>query len=260
MLPVSLSYRLITRDIDRSLEQTASQPIVAREIAHYRDTIKSIKSIDDFLADDRVFRFAMTAYGLEDMAYAKAFMRKVLEEGIDANDSFANQLADPRYREFAEVFNFARYGETATVFDRASQGTMDRYVRQTLEVQAGDTNEAVRLALYFQRKAPNIESPYQLLGDQALLAVSQVLAGLPPTSSSLSIEKQAAAIESRINIEDLKDPAKVQEMMERFTVLWEARNPTQSRGTVPSILVQGGPVGFSEDLLASIQALNFTRR
>ena len=202
----------------------------------------------------------MEAYGLGDMSYAKAFMRKVLEEGIDATDSFANQLADPRYREFATVFNFARYGETATVFDRVSEGTVSRYVRQTLEVEAGNTNEAVRLALYFQRNAPNIESPYQLLGDKALLAVSQVLAGLPSTSSSMSIEKQVTAIESRINIEDLKDPAKVQEMMERFTLLWEAQNPSQSSTSIPSILVQGSPVGVSESLLASIQNLNFTRR
>ena len=43
MLPVSLNYQLITRDLDRSLERTAAQPVVAREIAHYRENIKSIK-------------------------------------------------------------------------------------------------------------------------------------------------------------------------------------------------------------------------
>ena len=112
-----------------------------------------MKSIDDFLADDRLFTYAMKAFGLGDMAYAKAFMRKVLEGGIDANESFANSLADKRYRDFAETFNFARYGEATTVFTRAGQGTVDNYVRQALEENAGAQNEGVRLALYFQRKA-----------------------------------------------------------------------------------------------------------
>ena len=92
------------------------------------------------------------------MTYAKAFMRKVLTEGIDKRDSFANRLADTRYREFVETFNFARYGDD---HDRSStrtrQGTVDRYVRQTLEEDAGAQNEGVRLALYFERKAPSID-------------------------------------------------------------------------------------------------------
>ena len=34
-------------------------------------------------ANTRVFNYAMNAFGLGDMAYAKAFMRKVLTEGVD---------------------------------------------------------------------------------------------------------------------------------------------------------------------------------
>jgi hypothetical protein len=41
------------------------------------------------------------AFGLGDMAYAKAFMRKVLAGGVKDSDSFANKLTDPRYRELA---------------------------------------------------------------------------------------------------------------------------------------------------------------
>ena len=67
------------------------------------------------------------------MTYAKAFMRKVLNEGVDSSDAFANQLADSRYRDFADTFNFKRYGETTTIFDRTRQGTVDKYVRQMLE-------------------------------------------------------------------------------------------------------------------------------
>ena len=103
------------------------------------------------------------------MAYAKAFMRKVLEEGVDDPDSFANKLTDKRYRNLPSRFNFKRYGETTTAFDRTQQGTVDKYDRQTLEEQAGAKDDGVRLALYFARKAPDVESVSGLLADPALL-------------------------------------------------------------------------------------------
>ena len=89
------------------------------------------------MADGRLYNYAMKAFGLQDMAYAKAFIRKALTEGVDDDDSFANKLTDPRYSDFVETFNFARHGAATTVFDRTRQGTVDRYLRQTLEEDAG---------------------------------------------------------------------------------------------------------------------------
>ena len=77
------NYRLITADIDRSIERISQQPQVQRETDYYLSKIGDIKSIDDFMSDDRIYNYAMKAFGLEDMTYAKAFMRKVLTEGID---------------------------------------------------------------------------------------------------------------------------------------------------------------------------------
>ena len=117
-------------------------------------------------------------------------------------------LADRRYRDFAETFNFARYGETATAFTRTQQGTADLYVRQTMEINAGNENEGVRLALYFQRKAPELSSVYSILADRALLEVVQTALSIPPEASFQSIDRQAEEISKRIDLEDFKDPGK----------------------------------------------------
>ena len=159
MLTTLASYTLISSNLTRSLDNVADRPQVARETEYYLAHIEDVKSIDDFLADKRLFAYAMKAFGLSDLTYAKALMRKVLVEGIDESDSLANTLTDLRYRDFAETFNFVRYGEATTVFDRTRQGTVDRYVQQTLEEDAGAQNEGVRLALYFQRKASSITTP-----------------------------------------------------------------------------------------------------
>jgi hypothetical protein len=100
------SYNLIARDLPRSIERIASQPQVARESEYYLKRISEIKSIDEFMADTRVFNYAMKAHGLEDMNYAKAFMRKVLTEGVDKEDAFANQLADSKYKRIRRNLQF----------------------------------------------------------------------------------------------------------------------------------------------------------
>ena len=255
MLTTTASYRLLASDMTKSLDRTASTPTVQKASEYYLAHISEVKSIDDFLADERLFTYAMKAFGLGDMAYAKAFMRKALEGGIDDKESFANKLADTRYRDFVETFNFARYGETTTVFTRTGQGTVDKYVQQTLEENAGAQNEGVRLALYFQRKAEGIESILEILADPALLKVVQTALGIPPETGAQDIERQAALIGSRLDLEDLKDPEKLEELLTRFTSLWELKNPTAAAS--PSLILISGPVeaGIGADLLLSLQNL-----
>ncbi len=54
---------------------------------YYKENIGNVKTVDEFLDDYRLYSYAMKAHGLEDMTYAKAFMRKVLES--DLNDTRA---------------------------------------------------------------------------------------------------------------------------------------------------------------------------
>jgi hypothetical protein len=254
MLSTSLAFRLISTDMERSLARTADQPLVERSAERYLQEIGNVRSIDDFISNDRVYGFAMKAFGLDDMTYAKAFMRKVLEEGTDSKTSLANKLTDTRYREFAETFNFARYGEATMTFTRTQQGTVDRYVRQALEEDAGRQNEGVRLALYFQRKAGDIDSAFDILADPALLKVVQTATGLSPLTAAADIDKQAEMIADRLDIDDLQDPDKLGRFLTRFTSMWELDN--RPPASVPTIMA-GQPLafGFSADLLASLQNL-----
>jgi hypothetical protein len=253
MFSTPIGYRLIASDMTAALKRTAEQPVVQREGEYYLKTIKSIKSVDEFIGNDRVFKYAMKAFGLEDMDYAKAFIRKVLVEGIDDPKSFANNLSDTRYKEFAETFNFARYTTGTTIFERTRQGTVDRYVRQTLEVSAGEDNEGVRLALYFQRKAASAETPFHLMADRALLRVTQVALGIPQSTSTMDIDRQAAMITKKLDVEDLKDPTKLAKFIDRFTALWELENPSAPPTAVVTQLFTGMETGIGYDLLAQIQ-------
>ena len=250
-----VSYQLIAKDIGKSLDRVQDQPVVERETEYYLENITQVKSIKEFMADDRLFRYAMKAHGLEDMAYAKAFMVKALEGGIEEEDSFANTLSDKRYKEFVDTFNFAAYGETATVFTKAQQGTVDKYLRQTLEQDAGDQNEGVRLALYFERNASSITNAYQILADPALKEVVFTALGLPDSFGNADIDKQAALIEDRIDLEDFQDPDKLGEFITRFTTLWEIDNPTTTAASLVTTLFTQPEYGISTDLLLTMQKM-----
>lgn len=246
MVGTVASYQQIARNLDRSIGTISQRPDIKREADYFLANIRSVTSVEDFLKDDRLYRFAMTAFGLQDMVYAKAFMRKVLSEGIDGEKSFALQLADTRFRDFAETFNFARYGSTATAFDRAQQGTVDRFIRIQLEQDAGQKDEGVRLALYFQRKVASAASIYGLMGDPALYKVVQTALGLPAAYSAVDIDKQAAFISSKIDLADFQDPAKLDTFIVRFAAQWQAANGS---GT------QAAPhVGLSQPLLTTIDS------
>jgi len=365
------SYQLIVRDINKSISRVENQPLVRRETEYYLANIGKVKSIEEFVSDDRLFRYAMKAHGLEDMAYAKAFMVKALKEGVSDPDSFANRLTDKRYAEFVKAYNFAALGEDATIFNPAQQGTADRYLlaavqaavdpddellnqqidyylenivkvrsidefladdalysfalkafgladrlgdkdfirelleggvddpdslanrqkdkryaefvaafnfarygpdattinpalqptvdaylRQTLEENAGEQNEGVRLALYFERKAPDIDSFYDVLADRALAQVVRTALGLPEAIARTDIDRQVAMMEARMDIGDFQDPEKLDDFLKRFTSLWEITNPSTSRESSVSVLFgQPAEFGISTDLLLTMAQL-----
>ena len=253
MLTTYTSYLQISSNITRSIEQVSDQPLVARETEYYRENIGNIKSIDDFMADTRIYNYALKAHGLEEMTYAKAFIRKVLTEGIETDNTFANQLADKRYEGLVETFNFFRNGEATTAFTKAGQGTIDKYLRQTLEEDAGADNEGVRLALYFQRNAADITEPYQILADTALSQVVRTALGLPEEFALTDIDKQAERIAEGIEFADFQDPEKLERFLQRFTSLWEIANPTLN--TSNPLLAGSSGFGISGDLLLSINNL-----
>jgi hypothetical protein len=266
MLSTIADYQRISKDINRSLKITAKKPDVSRETQYYLTNIGKVTSIDDFLKDYRLYSYAMKASGLSEMTYAKAFMRKVLTEGTSNPNSFANKLSDPRYRGFANTFNFALLGSRATQTSAAQNDTATQYIQQVMEEDAGHQNEGVRLALYFTRKASSIRNPFSILADKALTQVVQTALGLSPNISSTDIDKQAAMLSKLITFSDFRDPTKVDKFAQRFAAMWDA-SQNNGAGTIggsansaPLMLIgQSKQTGMDSDMLTKLQALRFGR-
>jgi hypothetical protein len=249
------AYTITTKNLDQQLAAVAKTPEVKRETDYYLAHIGNVKSIDDFMKDKRLVTYAMTAYGLGDLSYATAFVRKLLQGGVDDPKALANRLADARYTAFVKTFNFVNYGAATTAFDAVQKGTVGLYQRQTLEQNVGNENQGARLALYFQRQAPNIKSSLNILADAALLKVAQTALGLSPYMSNLSIENQQALIDKKLKVADLQDPTKLSKFLGRFTALYDLQNPATDSSSTTSLLtpISFSTPTFSVDLLTAIQ-------
>ena len=256
MTTTMMALQAVTRNLPKSLERAAAVPQTANETEYYLKHIGEIKSIDDFMGNDRIYRYAMKALGLEEMTYAKGLIRKVLTEGVDGSNTFANKLSDPRYKELATTFNFARYGSATTSFARTQKPVADSYVRQVFEEQEGSQNENVRLALYFERKASGLTNAYQVLADPALLKVVQTALGISPSTSAIPIDQQAAMIAKKLDFATLKDADGVKTFLTRFASLADvASNQTAASSALTILVSPPATAGMSMDVLFSIQNL-----
>ena len=244
------TYTLFAANAEKTRERLEKSPIVARDVEYYKANIGNVKSAEELVNDPRLLNFALKAYGLEEMSYARAFMQKILEEG---EEGFAGRLNDPRYSEFAKDFDFTSFGAATTSFSRVTEGVVDRYYQAQMEQEAGEQNTGARLAIYFERKAADIENSYEIIADRALFQVIQTAFGFPSEMGLQDVDKQVASIEKRLDLEDLKDPEKVKELTQRFLALWDVNNPDVP--AVPPLIGFSGVQSLSLELISSLQTL-----
>jgi hypothetical protein len=250
-------YLTIANNLGRCQTMTAADPTVAQASKYFQDNIAKIKTVDQFVNNKRIFTYAMTAFGLSDMTYAKSLIKQVLEQGTMSSGALANTLNNPKILALAKAFNFPLYGADTTQTIAATSDVVNKYVMQTLETNAGNKNAGVQLALYFQQNASKITSGYSILADPNLLKVVQTTLGISPYTSVENVDRQAAQFDKLLKYSDFSDPAKLRNFLERFTAQYDVANPGVSASPLVSALSSGSgaSVGFSVDLLMSLQNL-----
>jgi len=178
MVTTYLNYNLINRDMAKSLKQVAADPIVSREVAYYKANIGKVKKADDLLGDYRLYSYAMKAYGLEDMTYAKAFMKKVLESDLTDTDSFANKLTDSRYKTFAASFNFSSATKVAQTGSQ-EDATIGLYSNSLTQ----EDSQVVEDTAYYNIQMDKVTTVDDFLNDSRLRSFALKGMGIDPNTS-----------------------------------------------------------------------------
>lgn len=262
-----LQLDFLNRTRETQLDRWRASPMETRAIDKFKEGAREIHSLDDFMKNDAVYNFVMKAYGLEEMAFAKAFIRKIVEEGTSDPDSMANKMIDPRYKELAKDLGFDTFANGTKVRNPAFiERTVEKYVVGGFEAEQGETNVGVQLSLYFERKASSITNWYQVLGDKALTQVVRTALGIPQAMAGLDVDKQVEFLERRMNIEDFQDPAKVKKFVSRFAVMHDIETGGANSGRPLSGaagLLMASPLNGPPPIItidpATISAMNFYR-
>jgi hypothetical protein len=246
-------YLSIGQNLARYQTMTADQPEVKTATVYYKSNIGKVKSAADLVANYRLLSYALEAYGLGDQINSTALIKQVLEGGVRNPKSLANTLPNPRWRAFAAAFDFTDAGAASPASASSVAATTSDYVEQQLEADQGQTDPGVQLAFYFKRVAPTIANAYGILGDQNLLEVVQTIFGLSPTTTASQIDAEAASVEKLVPLADLKNPHKLQQLIERFTANYDASYGPAS-GSAASLTIASG--NESSDVTAASTILS----
>jgi hypothetical protein len=176
MVSTYLSYNLVNRDIKASLERTVSDPLVARQTEYFKENISKVSTLEEFLDDYQLYSYAMKAHGLEEMTYAKAFMKKVLDSDLSDEKSFANQLTDERYRNFAASFQFS--AEKTDLQTDSQQAILLEKYEASLTAQS-DTLEAE--AFYYEAMIDKVTNVSGLVNNSRLMTFALDAYGIDGT-------------------------------------------------------------------------------
>lgn len=201
----------------------------SRAIAAFRERIADVRNVSDLMADRDLYVFVMKAFDLENQIFGKAMIRKVLESDPTKPDALVRRLTDPRFMELHKGLGFGPDGEgNNVVTDQAWQdGIVARYVeRQFIDRQAAQS-ESVANVLEFRQKAPHVKTWFDVLKDPIMAQFMRTALGLPDESVRLDIDRQAALLEQKFDLEKLQDPEERKRLERLYTIITDARDTSR---------------------------------
>jgi hypothetical protein len=242
-------------------EKTDAKTAAEKEIAYFQTQMQTITTAAQFLANDRLVSFVLQAKGVDADTVTTDDLKKMFSSDLDDPDSYVNGLENNTFAEIVASFNFDTDGNISadpvgTVQQRGDVlATMNNYVQQTLEEQQGEGNEGVRLALYFERKASDITSPYNILSDTALFQFFKTTFSMSDYISNMDTAQQADMIENYIDIDQLQDSDYVTDLLKRFTALYDQANNNTTSPAL-AVLTSTSSTRISADTLLAVAQLS----
>lgn len=229
------------------------------EAKYFSGEMQKIKTLSEFLANDRLTKFAMESLGIDPESVTKEQLEKIFTSKLDDKDSYVNKEMDSVFRRLVTAFNFNTDGtllhEDRSLIQtrRGLYETLDNYLTQTLETQAGEENAGVRLALYFQRMAAGTTSYYSILADTAIQSFINTTFGIPDELANADVDTQVTMMEKYFDIQDFQDPDKVKKLIARFTIMYDSQQNTTD--PIMMLFNGSGPAGISGDTLLAVATL-----
>lgn len=261
-------WKFLQATYTRQLESFTDSPQVRNDRDYMLDKLSQPMSVDDFMADRRLLRVTMTAFGLGGEEWKGGFIRKALDEVADPESTFLARLNNPKYTEFAEsllpidgkiIMSSSELAKIAVNFEA-----------QSFQTAVGNVDDSMRLALNYQSEIADMVGTdasektilYRILGDVPVRTVMETAFNLPEGINSLDLDRQAEVFKERItsvlgisDLSELSSPEITEKMIHRFLAMETIENGSSSYSPASAaltLLSNGVGSQASENLFLSL--------
>lgn len=254
-------WLVLQRTEPRQREIFEQSPTLERNVEYFRENIQNALSAKDLVSDRRLLTVALGAFGLDDELNKQAFVQKILEEGTETTDTFANRLNEPRFIALADAFGYGNASNGADILAEGfTEDIIARYKTRAFDLAVGEVDNDARLALNYRREISDIVSEdssqetiwFRIMGQQPIKEVLETALNLPSEISQLDIDRQRELFEDKaariLGSSDpavLSDPDVLDDVLRRFFLIRQAESgPTSSTpGFTALSLLQAAPLG-----------------
>jgi hypothetical protein len=221
-------------------------PEIARDEDYFRANIGKVKTADQLVADRRLLKVALGAFGLEADLGNKAFIKKVLADGTLTTGAIANKLADKQYLKLSAAFGFGDFAVPSTQISTFADTILSAFRARQFETAVGEQDGDLRLALNAQRELATLATKsgtetvkwLGVLGNAPLKQVFSKALGLPSNIGAVDLDQQLAAFRDKAEaafgsgtVSQFTDPAKVEGLIRRFLVRSQAEAMSAQTGS-----------------------------
>lgn len=202
----------------KALERLAKDPRLVREMEGFARAAAKAADVKAALRDPKILNVLLPALGLPDAVGQPGLALRALTADPKDKEGLLARLPDTRWKAAAATLNLRERGVAALRDPKVQASLADGLRRLARREELDAAQPGVGDALLFRERAASAKTAYQALGDPVLRRVLTGALGLPPGIAVQSVEAQARALTSRLDLGKLQDPREVAKLAERYVV------------------------------------------
>ena len=160
LLPLTgyTGWTFLQRTIDTQKELHANSAEAKRDEAYFRENIGKIGSAEELVADYRLLKVALGAFGLGDDINNRYFIQRVLSDGTTSDSAISSKLADKTYARLSAAFGFGAGETPLNKMEGFADALLTSWKDRQFEAAVGEQDETLRLALNAKRELADLAS------------------------------------------------------------------------------------------------------
>ncbi len=248
-------WQFLTKTMAAQKAAFDNSTVQQRDADYFTANIGKVTSADQLVADPKLLKVALGAFGLGDQANSTYLIKQVLTQGSNNSTALANQLTDKRYLALARAFNF---GDTTTPKTQSAgfaAQIVSAYQNQQFGAAIGTQDSNLQLALSMQTDLANLASTgssettkwYLMMGNPSMRTVFETAMGLPTSFVSLNLDQQLTVFQDKAqqmfgdsSVSQFSDPTKVDQLVKDFLVRNGDTSASQSSAGSIALALLGG--------------------